>query len=101
VRFGLDHPEHYRIATMDPCPRPDVDLMLANGCFVHFRSAVEECMASGDLAVGDSLSVTIELWSAAHGITALLITKPDLPVDDPIAVAERVLTAAAVGHAAG
>lgn len=99
VRFGLDHPEHYRIATMDPCPRPDVDIMLANGCFVHFRSAVEECIAAGDLANGDSLLITIELWSAAHGIAALLITKPDLPVDDPMAMAERVLTAAALGHA--
>jgi AcrR family transcriptional regulator len=99
VRFGLDHPEHYRIATMDPCPRPDVDTMLADGAFVHFRSAVEACMESGDLTQGDSLSVTIELWSAAHGIAALLIAKPELPVDDPIAIAERVLLAAAVGHA--
>ena len=98
VRFGLDHPEHYRIATMDPCPRPDVDIMLANGAFVHFRSAVEECMAAGDLAPGDSLSTTIELWAAAHGITALLITKPDRPVDDPMAMAGRVLSAAAAGH---
>ncbi|MGN6722950.1 MAG: TetR/AcrR family transcriptional regulator [Marmoricola sp.] len=99
VRFGLEHPEHYRIATMDPCPRPDVDTMLAEGAFVHFRSAVEACMEAGDLAQGDSVSVTIELWSAAHGITALLIAKPELPVDDPIAIAERVLVAAALGHA--
>lgn len=99
VRFGWTYPEHYRIATMDPCPRPDVDEMLANGCFVHFRSAVEECIAAGDIVGGDSLATTIELWAAAHGITALLVTKPDLPVSDPMAMAERVLVAAAVGHA--
>lgn len=99
VRFGIEHPEHYRLATMDPCPRPDVDLMLTEGAFVHFRGAVEECMAAGDIAVGDSVSTTIELWAAAHGIAALLIAKPDLPVDDPMAIAERVLIAAAVGHA--
>lgn len=99
VRFGWEHPEHYRIATMDPCARPDVDLMLANTCFVHFRDAVEECIANGDLADGDSTLITIELWSAAHGITALMVTKPDIPVDDPFAMAERVLVAAAAGHA--
>ena len=99
VKFGLAYPEHYRIATMDPCPRPDVDQMLANGCFVHFQAAVEECIAAGDIAGGDSLATTIELWSAAHGITALMVTKPDLPVADPIAMAERVLVAAAAGHA--
>lgn len=99
VSFGLHHPEHYRLATMDPCASPDVDMMLANGCFVHFRSAVEECIAAGDLAAGDSLATTIELWAAAHGITALLIAKPDIPVGDPMAIAERVLTSAAIGHA--
>lgn len=99
VRFGIEHPEHYRLATMDPCPRPDVDDMLTDGAFVHFRAAVEDCMASGDIAPGDSISTTIELWAAAHGITALIVAKPELPIDDPMAVAERVLVAAAVGHA--
>lgn len=99
VRFGLDHPEHYRLATMDPCPRPDVDEMLTHGAFEHFRSAVADCMTSGDLAPGDAVSATIELWAAAHGITALLIAKPELPVGDPMAIAERVLSAAAKGHA--
>ena len=99
VRFGVEHPEHYRLATMDPCPRPDVDVMLTDGAFVHFRTAVEDCMAAGDIAPGDSVSTTIELWAAAHGITALIVAKPELPIDDPMAIAERVLVAAALGHA--
>jgi hypothetical protein len=84
---------------MDPCPRPDVDLMLTDGAFVHFQAAVEECMAAGDIAQGDSLSTTIELWAAAHGITALIVAKPELPIDDPLEIAERVIAAAAAGHA--
>ena len=99
VRFGIEHPEHYRLATMDPCPRPDVDVLLTDGAFVHFRAAVEDCMAAGDIAPGDSLSTTIELWAAAHGITALIVAKPELPIDDPMAIAERVLVAAALGRA--
>ena len=98
VRFALDHPEHYRLATMDPCPRPDVDLMLAQGCFVHFQEVVEECIAAGLFPAGDSTTLTIELWSAAHGIAALLVAKPDLPIGDPMAIADRVLDAAAIGH---
>lgn len=98
VRFGLEHPEHYRLATMDPCARPDVDTVLANGCFLHFRSAVEACIADGVLAPEDSVLLTIELWTAAHGVTALLIAKPDLPIDDPLTLAERVLLAATAGR---
>lgn len=100
VRFAVDHPEHYRIATMDPCPRPDVDQMLAQGCFVHFQEVVEACVTSGVFAPGDLVSLTIELWSAAHGIAALVVAKPDLPIGDPMEIADRVLTAAAVGHLA-
>lgn len=100
VRFAVEHPEHYRLATMDPCPRPDVDQMLAAGCFVHFQEVVGECIDTGLFAPGDLTLITIELWSAAHGIAALLVAKPDLPVGDPMVIADRVLTASAVGHLA-
>jgi AcrR family transcriptional regulator len=100
VRFALDYPEHYRLATMDPCPRPDVDLMLAQGCFVHFQEVVETLITNGTFEQGDTTLTTIELWASAHGIAALLVAKPDLPVGDPMAIADRVLTASAVGHLA-
>lgn len=100
VRFAIDYPEHYRLATMDPCPRPDVDQMLAAGCFVHFRESVEACVESGLFAPYDVTLLTIELWSAAHGIAALLVAKPDLPIGEPMEIADRVLTAAAIGHLA-
>lgn len=100
VRFAVSHPEHYRIAAMDPCPTPYVDEVLASAAFVHFQAIVEECMASGIFPAGDSLPVTLDLWAAAHGIASLMIAKPFLPWGDPGAAAERVLCAAALGHAA-
>jgi AcrR family transcriptional regulator len=100
VRFAVQHPEQYRIATMDPCPRPDVDEVLASGAFVHFRETVQECIDSGIFAGDDPVPITLDLWAAAHGIAALLIAKPFLPWGDPDVVAERVLCAAALGHAA-
>ena len=100
VRFALAHPEQYRIATMDPCPQPFVDEVLASSAFVHFNGTVTECMAAGIFATGDPLPVTLALWSAAHGIASLMITKPFLPWGDPDVVTDRVLCAAALGHAA-
>jgi AcrR family transcriptional regulator len=99
VRFAISHPEHYRIALLDPCPRPDVDQVLATSAFAHFNETVVQCMAAGIFATGDPLPITFELWSAAHGIASLMITKPFLPWGDKEAAAERVLCAAAVGRA--
>jgi AcrR family transcriptional regulator len=99
VRFAVSHPEHYRLATMDPCPRPDVDEVLASSAFVHFNAVVVECMEDGIFAVGDPLPITLDLWAAAHGIASLMIAKPFLPWGDLEATAERALCAAALGQA--
>ncbi|MEP7021268.1 MAG: TetR/AcrR family transcriptional regulator [Pseudonocardiales bacterium] len=100
VKFAISHPEHYRIAAMDPCPRPNVDEVLATSAFEHFNETVKQCMDAGIFAEGDPLPITLELWAAAHGIAALMITKPYLPWGDVDEVIDRVLCAAAVGRAA-
>jgi len=100
VLFATSHPEHYRIAAMDPCPRPDVDEVLATGAFTHFTETVTACMQAGIFAAGDPLPITLELWSAAHGIASLMITKPYLPWGDVEEITDRVLCAAALGRAA-
>jgi AcrR family transcriptional regulator len=102
VRFAIEHPEHYRIATMDPYPKPDaaVDDVLASSAFTHFNATVVECIAAGIFVGDDPLPITFDLWAAAHGIAALMIAKPYLPWGDREAVADRVLCSAAIGHAA-
>ncbi|HJQ42398.1 MAG TPA: TetR/AcrR family transcriptional regulator [Jatrophihabitantaceae bacterium] len=100
VQFALRHPEQYRIAAMDPCPMPDVDEVLASGAFVHFNQTVIDCMDAGIFAKGEPLPITLELWSAAHGIASLMISKPFLPWGDPAVVIDRVLSGAALGRAA-
>jgi len=100
VGFALDHPEHYRLATMDACPRPDVDEVLAAGAFVHFSDAVQACLDAGIFAPADPIAITLDLWAAAHGAAALLVTKPYLPYGEPLLFADRVLRAAAYGHTA-
>lgn len=101
IRFALDHPEHYRLATMDPCPRPPgVDEVLASSAFAHFTETVHACMQAGIFAEGDPLPITLDLWAAVHGIAALMIAKPYLPWGEVDEVADRVLRAAALGHIA-
>lgn len=100
IRFAVGHPEHYRLATMDPCAKPPaVDEVLASSAFEHFNAAVRDCMDAGIFAPGDVLPITLDLWAAAHGIAALIVAKPYLPWGDLDEVADRVLCAAALGHA--
>jgi AcrR family transcriptional regulator len=103
VQFAVEHPEHYRIAAMDPCPRTDqlaLDEVLADAAFNHMRAAVSQCIAAGYFTDDDPLPLTLDLWTAAHGLASLMIAKPYLPWGDQEAVANRVLRAAALGHAA-
>jgi len=103
VRFAVEHPEHYRVATMERCPaegRPGhLDKILADAAFVHFTATVRGCMDAGIFAQGDPLPITLQLWAAAHGIASLMIAKPFLPWGDVEAAADPVLCAAALGRA--
>ena len=102
VKFAVEHPEHYRVATMERCPTEGqpghLDSVLADAAFVHFMATVESCMDAGIFAKGDPLPITLQLWSAAHGIASLMIAKPYLPWGDVEAAADPVLCAAALGR---
>jgi AcrR family transcriptional regulator len=106
VRFAVSHPEHYRVATMALYPQTasgevsHLDQILADSAFTHFMAVVSDCMDAGIFAKGDPVPVSMELWSAAHGIASLMITKPYLPWGDKEDFANRVLRAAALGRAA-
>jgi AcrR family transcriptional regulator len=86
VRFGLDNPEHYRILFMTrplagavPGEVADLPGLTAFG---HLVDAVARCMDSGALAPGDAFLVATGLWTAVHGLTSLLIARPDFPWPD-------------------
>jgi len=106
VQFALEHPEHYRIATMNQPSTGQqgeagtLDHVLADAAFSHMLGTVSACMEHGIFAAGDPIPVALELWSAAHGIASLMIAKPFLPWGDKMATANSVLRSAALGHAA-
>ena len=99
VRFATQTPELYRIAAMsEGRPGSDVDLTLNSSAFVHMRNSVESLMAEGIYPRGDATGAALELWTVAHGIAALLISKPYLPWGDAEAFADRVLRAMCCGQ---
>jgi hypothetical protein len=99
VQFALHTPELYRLATMGEWRfGSNVDLALASSAFKHMRAAVQTLMDEGVYRTDDPTTVALELWSAAHGVAALVIAKPHLPFGDVDAFAERVLGAVLCGH---
>jgi AcrR family transcriptional regulator len=99
VRFATKTPELYRIATMgEGRPGSDVDIMLNASAFVHMRNTVEMLMAEGILAKGDSTAIALKLWTIAHGVAAMLISRPYLPWGDAEEFADGVLRAGVVGE---
>jgi AcrR family transcriptional regulator len=83
VRFGLDHPEEYRILFMsrELGSHKDAYLERLKGLsgFNHLVAAVQRCMDDGVFAKGDAFLVACTLWAGVHGITSLMIAKPSFP----------------------
>ncbi|MBB2993140.1 AcrR family transcriptional regulator [Mycolicibacterium iranicum] len=101
VRFALKTPELYRIATMvHGDPGSGVDLTLNSSAFVHMRASVEALISEGSYPAGDPTTLALELWTAAHGVAAQLISRPYLPWGDVEEFADRVLRAMCLGHIA-
>jgi AcrR family transcriptional regulator len=99
VRFALQTPELYRIATMsEGRPGSDVDITLNSSAFAHMRAGVVAMMDEGIYVRDDPTRVALELWAAAHGVAALLIAKPYLPWGDVEVFADRVLRAVCCGQ---
>jgi AcrR family transcriptional regulator len=99
VRFALQTPELYRIATMgEGHPGSGVDMTLNSSAFQHMCAGVEAMMDEGIYARDDPARVALELWTAAHGVAAMLIAKPYLPWGDVEEFTDRVLRAVCCGQ---
>jgi AcrR family transcriptional regulator len=99
VRFAVQTPELYRIATMGEGRfGSDVDITLNSSAFVHMCASVQTLMDEGIYVQGDATQIALELWTAAHGVAALLIAKPYLPWGDAEAFTDRVLRAVCCGQ---
>jgi len=83
LAFALEHPNAYRLVfcsspVMDEIRRQHATLQIDQECLDRFASVIREIAAQGRLRVGDPRSVHQVLWAACHGMTTLMIAKPDL-----------------------
>jgi AcrR family transcriptional regulator len=99
IRFAIESPELYRIATMGRWRAGShVDATLTSSAFEHMRAAVAALMDEGFYQPGDATTLALQLWTTLHGVAALLIAKPHLPFGDADTFADQVLRAALSGH---
>jgi AcrR family transcriptional regulator len=87
VRFGMDHPEHYRIMFMGPAyATPDQwSDLLATGAFAHLVDGLRAVVQAGVMeAPSDEalLEVALHVWANIHGLTSLLVARPTMPWPD-------------------
>ena len=96
VRFGIEHPEHYRIMFMGPAsttPGQWADL-LATGSFAHLIEGIDAAVDAGVLdPPRDSFTTALHIWANIHGLTSLLVARPTMPwpnleafIDDHLAL---------------
>ncbi len=83
VRFGIEHPEHYRIMFMGPAyatPGQWNDL-LDTGAFAHLVDGLQAAVDAGLLTTGagDVRSMALHVWANIHGLTSLLVARPTMP----------------------
>lgn len=114
VQFGLANPEHYRIVMMDRRMSESAkgsgaemtsDLEVASSAFSHLLESVRACIDDG-VFPGDSdgppdlTRLGIQLWATAHGITSLIIAKPQFPWPDIDDLVADVIDSIGIGIAA-
>ncbi len=104
VRFALERPEHYRIVFMRRSSIPltgtyDIDPVSTN-VFQRLLTTVHQCQEMGIFPPGDGVQIVLALWSVAHGLASLLITKPYLPWPDVEEFADLIFRMARLGISA-
>lgn len=87
VRFGIDHPEHYRIMFMGPAyATPDQwNDLLDTGAFAHLVDGLQTGIDAGILSAGpsgDVQAMAMHVWADIHGLTSLLVARPTMPWPD-------------------
>ena len=82
VRFGIEHPEHYRIMFMGPAyaaPAQWADL-LASGSFANLVAGIQAIVDTGMMEdSGDVVKTALHVWANIHGLTSLLVARPGMP----------------------
>ncbi len=96
VRMGLGHPNAYHLVycatprvTISSSPMQVATAEIGAQCYECYVGVVRDIAAEGRLRVADAECAAQALWTACHGLVALMITRPGVdwrPADELIAV---------------
>ena len=83
INFGVAHPEHYKVLMMT-AKLENVQFTADSpgmSAFQHVVDAVQRCIDANVIQTEHgALPIAMTLWSAVHGITALMITFPKFEI---------------------
>jgi AcrR family transcriptional regulator len=82
IEFGLAHPHHYQLTFMTPLDDPERlarRRQIGRDAFERLRRLVEACVGEARRPGFDVDAASQAIWAAAHGVTSLLIARPDFP----------------------
>jgi AcrR family transcriptional regulator len=95
VRFGVEHPVHYRIMFMQRPEFWDHAPLAERGgrerALAALREVVDRCIATGDTRDRDGEALSLALWSALHGVVAMALATPFVDESAAGSVAETQL----------
>lgn len=78
VNFGLEHPHHYRCAFALSGTMKSKHYK-PHAAFDHLRKMVSQGVKAGVFLSNDVELVSQTIWAATHGLTSLLIVRPNFP----------------------
>lgn len=85
VRFGVEHPEHYRIMFMGPAsttPEQWGDV-IATASFANLIQGIQRLIDAGLLYPDtDTYTTALHVWANIHGLTSLLVARPGMAWPD-------------------
>jgi len=77
IQFALSEPEYFQLMFCTNCEQVDLEGEWAESSmqsYIHFRTNVEECVASGYFGDVDVDTVVFSAWSGVHGLAHLIST---------------------------
>jgi AcrR family transcriptional regulator len=90
IQFGLQNPNDYRFAFLLRTLTPDQPYRV-HPAFEELRFAVARCTRENRFREVDEETVAQALWAAIHGITSLLLQRPNFPWAGRTKVIEQVI----------
>lgn len=96
VKFGMDHPNHYRFSfSLRPATKPRPHKQRA--AYESLLRKVRLCIAAKRFKTNDADLAAQALWATAHGITSLFIDRPGFPWVNRNGLINQVLDSAVSG----